>query len=156
MNANRAFTSYRDQILKATVDIKREQGIVTVPLWDGMRIVDKSVFHHGIDPTDQLDVPLRRHRDIIFLYARLMFTSHQAQLCPGGLLCLIAVNTAIPGRGISTKPQPCPAGSYCLTAADSIIGTALCPIGYSCPEGTMYPRATEPGYFTENFGAVEQ
>ena len=151
----RAFTAYRDMVLRATVDVVQGGGApVSAPLWDGMRLVDKAVLHHGLDATDLLEVPLRRHRDLIFLYARMMFTSHQAQLCPGGLLCLVAVNTAEVGGGISSTPYPCPSGSYCLIAADSVIGTALCPIGYYCPKETTYPRPSSPASSTENFGAV--
>lgn len=156
VNQQRAFTAYRDMVRKATtVQIDNTGKKQTVPLWNGMRIIDKAVLHHGIDATDQLSVPLRKHRDLIFFYARVMYTSHQAQLCPGGQLCLVAVNTAEVGGALSSRPQPCPKGSYCLTASDQILGTGLCPIGYYCPERTVYPKPSEPGYFTENFGAVE-
>ncbi len=47
-----------------------------MPLWDGMSIIDKAVFGHGIDATDELEVPLRRHRDLVTFYARMMYTSH--------------------------------------------------------------------------------
>ena len=124
-------------------------------LWNGMMIVDKSVTHHGLDQADLLEVPLKRHRDLIYLYARIMYTSHQAKLCPGGLLCLVAVNTELIGDGISSEPYPCPVGSYCLTASNQVIGTALCPIGYYCPLQSTYPQPTSTGFFTENSGAVE-
>lgn len=63
--------------IKSKYDRVGDQGVITKePLWNGMRLVDKAVLHHGLDATDEMDVPLRRHRDIIFLYARIMFTSH--------------------------------------------------------------------------------
>jgi len=47
-----------------------------IALWDGMRIVDKALFKQSIEPTDQLAVPMRRHRDLIALYSQLMYTRH--------------------------------------------------------------------------------
>ena len=111
-------------------------------LWDGMRIVDKALFGIRLDASDQLNIPLKSHRKLIHLYSRIMFTSHQAQLCPGGLLCLDGVNTETPGSDTdaANAPYPCPSGSYCLTGSDSVIGTALCSKGYYCPEKTTYPQ----------------
>ena len=120
-----------------------------------MSIVDKAVFGHGIDATDALDVPMRRHRDLVAFYARMMYTSHQAELCPGGLLCLDGVNTRETVEGLASTPYPCPSGSYCLTGSDSVIGTDLCPIGSYCPTKTTYPWPAMPGYFTGNFGAID-
>ena len=34
-------------------------------LWDGMRIVDKAVFKNGFNDSDQLLIPVKKHRDII-------------------------------------------------------------------------------------------
>jgi len=152
---HRAFRAYRDRVRAAVRP--RETTLPGEPeaLWDGMRIVDKALFRQGLDPTDQLAVPMRRHRDLLALYAHLMYTRHQADLCPGGLLCLDGVNTHEPGGGLASTPYPCPSGSYCLAGSDSVIGTGLCPIGYSCPEETTYPVPARPGSFTGNFGAVE-
>jgi hypothetical protein len=50
-------------------------GEVEVKLWDGMRLIDKAVFEHGVDATDQLDIPFYKHRNLIAFYARLMYTS---------------------------------------------------------------------------------
>ena len=61
-------------------------------VWDGMTIVDKAVFNSGLDFTDGVNVPSWRHRQTIALYMRMMYTSHQAELCPGGQLCLDGVN----------------------------------------------------------------
>ena len=66
-----------------------------VPVWDGMKLVDKSLMRQSLLPTDALQLPWRKHKRIIELYTHMMFTSHQAQLCPGGLLCLEGVFTDI-------------------------------------------------------------
>ena len=150
----RAFRAYRDRVRAAAAPPETTLPSAPVALWDGMRLVDKALFRQGLDPTDQLPVPMRRHRELLALYAHLMYTRHQADLCPGGLLCLDGVATREPG-GLASTPYPCPAGSYCLAGSDSVIGTGLCPIGYSCPEETTYPVPARPGSFTGNFGAVE-
>jgi hypothetical protein len=151
----RAFRAYRDQISAAIRPPETPDDPPPEKLWDGMRIVDKAVFRQGIDATDQLTVPMARHRALIAFYARMMYTTHQADLCPGGLLCLDGVNTDEPGGDLASTPYLCPSGSYCLAGSDSVIGTALCPIGYYCPPQTTYPRPARPGFFTGNFGAVD-
>jgi hypothetical protein len=150
-----------------------------------MRIVDLAYFPLGLGgPHDQLTIPSRRHRELIYLYARTMYTTQQAQLCPAGLLCLEGVNSfyvaakdsasttmaarrlqetigprgrrlASPTAGFGSAPFSCPAGSYCPAGSDSVIGTGLCPVGYYCPLETQYPLPARPGTFTGNFGAIE-
>jgi len=77
-----AFRSYRDSINTTLTYGNRTDLSARIPrtdepfLWDGMRIVDKAIFGHLIDKTDYLDVPLKRHRELIGLYSRLMYTSH--------------------------------------------------------------------------------
>lgn len=150
----RSFRAYRDQVLAAIKPAEVTLLASEESLWDGMRIVDKSFFRQGLDPTDQLSVPMRRHRALITLYAQKMYTSHQAELCHGGFLCLEGVFSHEASSSLASTPYPCPQGSYCLAGSDSVIGTALCPIGYSCPSATAYPVPAKPGTFTGNFGAV--
>ena len=40
-----------------------------------MRLVDKAVYHYGLDQTDQLKIPYYKHRRLISLYTKMMFTS---------------------------------------------------------------------------------
>ncbi len=143
---SRNFQAYANQLIDAREAITQPNGTSVVQyLWDGMRILDHAFFKHGLDYTEGLRIPWRRHRQLITFYSRMMYTSHQAELCPGGLLCLDGVNTRESGLNLVSAPYPCPSGSFCLLGSDSIIGTGLCPIGYYCPLETTYPRATAPG-----------
>ena len=84
-----------------------------------------------------------------------MYTKYQQNLCPGGFLCLEGVYTNTADSYLISTPFPCPIGSYCLKGSDSVIGTALCPIGFFCGINTEFPKEAEPGEFTGNPGAVE-
>jgi hypothetical protein len=119
-----------------------------------MRIVDMAVHSRGLHPNDGLDIPSRRHRALIAFYAKMMYTSHSAVLCPGGLLCLEGVSMMESDGKLASAPNPCPSGSYCLPGSDSVIGTGLCPIGHYCPRETAYPLPAEPGSFADNQGAI--
>ena len=153
------FATYRKDMVKVETRLFRvEAG--EFPLWDGMHIVDKSAMRAGINPFDGLKVPWRKHKEVIELYMNLMYTSHAAILCPGGLLCLQGVNTlAVPEDESSTLaslPQLCPRGSYCLRGSNLVIGTDLCPPGYYCPSQSVYPIPTQPGHYASNFGSIKQ
>jgi hypothetical protein len=120
-----------------------------------MRIVDKSLKWKGITDDDRLYVPIRKHRELIKLYFKLMYTKYQQDLCPGGKLCLEGVYTVDDDDYLISTPYPCPLGSYCLIGSDSVIGTGLCPIGYFCKERTEYPEEAKAGTYTGGQGSVE-
>jgi hypothetical protein len=86
-----------------------------------------------------LNVPIKKHRDLIVYYMWMQYTKYQQLLCPGAYLCLDGVYTYEADEYLISTPFPCPPGSYCLIGADTVVGTALCPAGYSCPGMTEYP-----------------
>jgi hypothetical protein len=159
------FATYRKDMLKVAYRVVRVQA-GEFPLWDGMHVVDKSVVRASLTPVDGLTIPWRKHREILELYMTLMYTSHNAILCPGGLLCLQGVSTlTVPvdpetsnskEKVLSSLPQACPRGSYCLRGSNQVIGTDLCPPGYYCPSQSVYPEATQPGSYASNFGSIRQ
>jgi hypothetical protein len=40
-----------------------------------------------------LNIPIKKHRDIIINHFWLMYTNYMQELCPGGYLCLEGVYT---------------------------------------------------------------
>jgi hypothetical protein len=83
-----------------------------------------------------------------------MYTVYMAELCPGGMLCLEAVNTDQIDEYLISTPFQCPSGSYCFEGASSVIGSGLCPLGFYCPSNSTTPIPSPPGSFTGNLGSV--
>jgi len=141
-------------VSQRTLFLKYGSEITSKDVWTGMRIVDKSVFKAGFNSTDELSIPIKKHRDLVLLFMHLMYTSYQQSVCPGGYLCMQGVYTKEPDDYLMTTPYICPEGFYCLPGSDSIIGTDFCPIGYYCQKGTEKPVAAQPGSFTSRPGAT--
>lgn len=67
------------------------------------------------------------------------------QDCPGGKYCN--------SEGLITVLNNCSAGYYCpfgMTVADPV--QYLCPAGFQCPEGSIYPKTCEAGYYQPTTG----
>ena len=65
-------------------------------------------------------------------------------LCTGGYYCPLSASVH--------ATRKCPAGDFCPPGTSEIGYDNICPTGYKCPYGSVYPEACPAGYYQDEVG----
>lgn len=73
--------------------------------------------------------------------------------CPQGLYCSAGTNAKLPDLTNPSAPRLCAVGFYCGQGQQNYRGSGICPIGYFCVAGSVYPVVAPQGYYVSSPGA---